>query len=202
MWSDSGSDREQCERVLAGWVQSVERLSAAGFEFPDYLPRKLGMFGWRWTVPEVLLERGLDREFIMHVEGVDLNSMYHVNCVTEARAEHAYSDALLHLGYAGSTLHCLCVHEDVADRVDLIDPNFIRQTQMGDGTMRTALAGQYGTSSSRLHGQSHLGRSFILVRATMHLQRTGLFPRDERHHSTSTALVAGQSEAQASRPSQ
>ena len=59
-----GQDREQCERVLAGWVQSVERLSAAGFEFPDYLPLERGMF----QLPEIFQERVLDREFKEFVE--------------------------------------------------------------------------------------------------------------------------------------
>ena len=96
-----GPDREQCERVLAGWVQSVERLSAAGFEFPDYLPRERGMFGWRWKVPEIFRERGLDREFKEFVEGVDLDRMYEIDSEMEVRAEHAFSHALASLGHTG-----------------------------------------------------------------------------------------------------
>ena len=120
-----GSDREQCERVLAGWVQSAERLSAAGFEFPDYLPRERGMFGWCWKVPEVLRERGLDREFNEFVEGVDLDRMYEIDSEIEVRAEYAFSHALASLGHAGRANFRFEGNAEVARGVVQIDPPFL-----------------------------------------------------------------------------
>ena len=93
--------RQSVVTVLAGWVQSVERLSAAGFEFPDYLPLECGMFGWCWKVPESLLESGLDKEFKTIVEGVDLKRMYEIDSEMEVRVEHVFSHALVSLGHAG-----------------------------------------------------------------------------------------------------
>ena len=76
-------------------------------------------------MPEVLRERGLDREFNELVEGVDLDRMYEIDSEIEVRAEYAFSHALASLGHAGRANFRFEGNAEVARGVVQIDPPFL-----------------------------------------------------------------------------